>query len=63
MDFVMVDVGPDGGGVRLGDVATLVGEDGGSAITLDEFAGWAGTISYEVITRLGSRLTRRHRSA
>jgi alanine racemase len=44
-------------------VATLVGEDGGSAITLDEFAGWAGTISYEVITRLGSRLTRRHRSA
>jgi len=63
MDFVMVDVGPDGGGVQVGDIATLVGEDGGAAITLDEFAGWAGTISYEVMARLGPRLTRRHRSA
>jgi alanine racemase len=63
MDFVMVDIGPEGDDVRVGDVATLVGEDGGSAITLDEFAAWSGTISYEVIARLGARLTRRHRSA
>jgi alanine racemase len=62
MDFVMVDAGPEGG-VHLGDIATLVGEDDGSAITLDEFAAWSGTISYEVIARLGSRLARRHRSA
>lgn len=62
MDFVMVDAGPESG-VRLGDIATLVGEDDGSVITLDEFAAWSGTISYEVIARLGSRLARRHRSA
>jgi alanine racemase len=62
MDFIMVDAGPDGGGVQVGDVATLVGEDGESAITLDEFAASCGTIAYEVIARLGSRLPRRHRS-
>jgi alanine racemase len=63
MDFVMADIGPEGGGVGVGDIATLIGEDGGVAITLDEFAAWCGTISYEVITRLGARLRRRHRPA
>lgn len=63
MDFVMADVGPDGSGVRLGDIATLIGKDGGAAITLDEFAGWCGTIPYEVIARLGPRLARRYRPA
>jgi alanine racemase len=62
MDFVMVDVGPDDTGVAVGDVATLVGTDGADEISLDEFAAWAGTISYEIIARLGPRLTRRHRS-
>jgi alanine racemase len=63
MDFVMVDLGPDEGGVGVGDVATLIGEDRGSVITLDQFAGWCGTVSYEVIARLGSRLPRRHQPA
>ena len=58
MDFVMVDLGPDGNSIGVGDVATIVGEDGGAEITVDEFAGWAGTISYEVLTGLGSRLHR-----
>ncbi len=30
----------------------------GSNITIDEAAGWAGTISYELLTRLGSRYAR-----
>jgi len=63
MDFVMADVGPDTGEVRVGDVATLIGHDGALSITLDEFADWCGTISYEVITRLGPRLPRRYRPA
>jgi alanine racemase len=58
MDFVMVDVGPDGGGVAVGDVATLIGRDGQGEITLDEFAGWADTIAYEILTGLGRRVPR-----
>lgn len=45
-------------GVELGDVATLVGEDGGERITLEEVAGLAGTINYEILTGLTSRLPR-----
>jgi alanine racemase len=63
MDFVMVDVGPDRASMRVGDIATLIGEDRGASITLDAFAEWCGTISYEVLARLGPRLSRRHRAA
>ncbi|MEX0690310.1 MAG: alanine racemase [Gemmatimonadales bacterium] len=52
MDFIMVDAGDRA--VRPGDVATLIGE----GITLDEFAGWAGSNTYEVLARLGARLER-----
>jgi alanine racemase len=58
MDFVMVDLGADGGGVSVGDVATLVGSDGGEAISIDEFASWSGTVSYEALTSIGARVPR-----
>lgn len=58
----MVDVGSLGPNrVVRGDVATLIGEDGDGRIFLGEFAGWAGTISYEILVGLGSRLPRRYR--
>jgi alanine racemase len=61
MDFVMVDLGgTDPSAPGVGDIATLVGTDERASISLDEFAGWAGTISYEVIARLGARLARRY---
>lgn len=60
MDMLMVDLGSNSPGIRVGDVATLVGGDGTEAISLDEFAGWAGTISYEILTGLGRRLPRRY---
>jgi alanine racemase len=44
--------------VQPGSVATLVGEDGGARITVDEVADQAGTISYEVLTGLAARLPR-----
>jgi alanine racemase len=44
--------------VRRGDFATLLGE----GIGVDELAAWGGTISYEVLTRLGNRYTRVYRS-
>lgn len=58
MDMTMVDIGPDPHGVSTGDVATLIGADGGETITLDDLAAWAGTISYEILVGLGARLPR-----
>ena len=57
MDMVMLDVGRDNA-PHIGDVATLIGTDGDAMISLDEFANWSGTVSYEVLTRLGARLPR-----
>lgn len=53
MDALMVAVeGP----VQLGDVATIYG----GRVPLDDQAGHAGTISYELLTRLGNRVPRRY---
>ena len=57
MDSVVLDVtGVDG--VEAGDVATLVGVDGGAVLSLDAVAATAGTISYEILTRMTDRVTR-----
>jgi alanine racemase len=52
MDLVCIDMTdlPDGA-VRRGDRATLIG----GGITVDDLAAAAGTIGYEVLTRLGPR--------
>ena len=60
MDMTVVDLGPDDPG-GVGDVATLIGTDGDERIALDEFASWAGTISYEILVKLGDRLPRVYR--
>jgi alanine racemase len=52
MDLICVDVTEiPGGSVHRGDVATLIGAD----LPIDEVAAAAGTIGYEVLTRLGPR--------
>lgn len=57
MDATVVEVtGIDG--VRTGDVATLLGRDGEEEIGLDEMAESCGTIAYEVLTGLSTRLPR-----
>ena len=58
MDQMMADVTdiPD---VRAGDRAVLLGEDGSGRITADELAGWAGTISYEILLAAANRVERR----
>jgi alanine racemase len=58
MDAVTVDVS-DVPGVQLGDSATLIGRDGDQVITAEEVAEWSRTISYEVLTSIGSRVERR----
>jgi alanine racemase len=57
MDLMMVDV-TDVEGVAEGDEAVLIGKQGGEEITVHEIARRAGTISYEVLTTLGSRSKR-----
>lgn len=44
-----------------GALATLVGRDGNDEITLDYMADAAGTISYELLTRVGARVQRIYR--
>jgi alanine racemase len=41
-----------------GDVVTLLGADGGELITCEDLAEWAGTIPYEVLTNLNTRIPR-----
>ncbi|MBI4734607.1 MAG: alanine racemase [candidate division NC10 bacterium] len=62
MDMTMVDVSrlPD---VRVGDEAVLIGRQGAGEITADEVAELQGTISYEVLCRIGPRVPRVYRPA
>lgn len=57
MDLTMVDV-TDIGGVRQGDEVVLLGRQGGENLSADEMAGWAETISYEVLTSISARVPR-----
>lgn len=56
MDQFMVDVGDED--VETGEVATLLGEDGGDRISAEELAKEIGTINYEVTARIPSRVPR-----
>ena len=57
MNMFMVDV-TDVPGAAAGDVATLLGRDGDEAVTAEALAGWAGTIHYEITTRVNPLLPR-----
>ena len=57
MDQTMVDVSRVKG-VKLGSPVTVLGTQKGENISADELAEHAGTISYEIVCSLGSRLPR-----
>ncbi|MFC1587794.1 alanine racemase [Planctomycetota bacterium] len=57
MDYSMVDLGPDSN-AEVGDEVVLIGESGSEQITIEELAGKAGTIPYEISTGLGKRVLR-----
>lgn len=60
MDQMMADIsGIDG--VSVGDEAVLIGKSGDEEITAEEIAAWAGTISYEILLSVGSRVDRNYR--
>ncbi len=58
MDTTLVDVTVLRGRVATGDEAVLIGRQGDEQITADELAGRLGTISYELVTGIGTRVPR-----
>lgn len=57
MDLTVVDV-TDHPAVRPGDEVVLLGQQGTATITANDLAAWQDTISYEVLCRIGPRVTR-----
>lgn len=58
MDYCMVDLTDVNEALRVGDPITVVGEEQGVAITMCDLAEKLNTIPYEILTRIGKRLTR-----
>lgn len=56
MDQVMVDVGELK--VRIGDEAVLIGSQGRNRVSAEELSVLSGTIPYEIVCGLGSRVPR-----
>ncbi len=57
MDQFLVDLGDDE--VGTGDEVVLFGDPATGAPSAAEWARWAGTIDYEIVTRIGPRVERR----
>jgi alanine racemase len=57
MDLMMIDVSKIEG-VQAGDEAVLMGRDGNEEVSCAELAERAGTITWELTTRIGSRVKR-----
>ena len=57
MNITMVDV-THIDGVTAGDEVVLLGSQGEERITAEQMATWAGTINYEVTTRINERVPR-----
>ena len=57
MDQMMADISclPD---VQPEDEVVLIGRDGEVSITAEDIARWSGTISYEILLSVGSRVER-----
>lgn len=58
MDQCMVDIGGDS--AYNGDEVTLIGEQEGARITVEELAEHCNTIPYEILTMINTRVPRRY---
>jgi alanine racemase len=56
MDQFMVDIGRDS--AFNADEVILVGQSGPEAIAVEDLAKWAGTIPYEILTNINTRVPR-----
>lgn len=59
MDQFMIDL-TQVPGARAGDTVTLLGEDGGLSYWADDMGGEVGTISYEILCDISSRVPRKY---
>jgi alanine racemase len=59
MDYVMVDLGQSTD-IKVGDEAVAIGIQGAESITPDDIALQCGTIAYEILCGLSTRLERRY---
>jgi alanine racemase len=57
MNMCMVDV-TDIPGVELEDETVLLGRQGDERVSAEQLAGWCGTISYEIVSRIPASLPR-----
>ena len=58
MDQFMVDLGPDSGGVQVGDTAVLFGDPSAGAASADDWGAAIGSHGDEIINRIAPRLQR-----
>jgi len=56
MDQIVVNI--EQGSAYNGDEVILLGSDGKNSITCEELAEWAGTIPYEILTNINTRVPR-----
>ncbi|MHB9040942.1 MAG: alanine racemase C-terminal domain-containing protein, partial [Melioribacteraceae bacterium] len=56
MDQIVVNIEKDS--AYNGDEVILFGSDGENKITVEELADWAGTIPYEILTNINTRVPR-----
>ncbi|MCX6175034.1 MAG: alanine racemase [Ignavibacteriales bacterium] len=56
MDQIVVNIENDS--AFNGDEVILIGQDGSNKITVEELADWAGTIPYEILTNINTRVPR-----
>jgi alanine racemase len=59
MDQVMLDCGSDSQ-VTVGDEVVFIGRQGEHAVTADDWARAIGTIGYEIVCGISSRIHRRY---
>jgi len=62
MDHIMVDLGRHTE-VKPGDEVILIGSSGSTKITVEDLAKWAGTIPYEIVSRLSLKIPRFYKNS
>ncbi|MCK5076260.1 MAG: alanine racemase, partial [Calditrichia bacterium] len=57
MNLTMIDV-TDIPGLKVEDEVVLIGRSGNDYISVEDWAGWIGTINYEMVTKINPKFPR-----